>query len=135
MNEFNIYFDIDLEVEGIPDSVRKEVYARDNNRCQISGLTDNLSIHHIRLKSRGGANEAHNLILVNRSVHDWIHHSHIPSDLYVPKGYYILARINLVRDFARIDFPPPNFKTAYDFVRAMYDAIDKNDPNPPNPRK
>ena len=135
MSEVNPYFDVDMEAEGIPDSVKREVRERDHNRCQISGLTDNLSIHHLKHKSKGGANEAHNLLLVNRSCHDWLHTRDIPSNLYVPKGYYILARLNLLRDYGRISAPPPNFKTAYEFVRAIFDKINDLDPNPPNPRK
>jgi hypothetical protein len=40
----------------------------------------------------------------------------------------------MLRDFMLTKTPPGNFKTAYEYVRAMFDAVDANDPKPPNPK-
>lgn len=121
----------EYEESRIPDSVRKEVYSRDNNRCQISGRIENLSMHHILKASDNGAAKAHNLILVNREVHDWLHFARIPEKVYEAKNYFILSRMNVLRDFMLIKVPPKTFETAYGYTRAMFDAIDKLDPEPP----
>lgn len=132
--EQNLFQDYDFCTAGIPDSVKKEVYRRDNNRCQISGRTDNLSIHHIKKDCDGGEAMAHNLILVNREVHDWLHFARIPEKVYEIENYFILSRMNILRDFMLIKVPPKKFETAYEYVRAMFDAIDTQDDNPPNPK-
>jgi len=128
------YRDNDLIIDDIPSSVKKQVYERDNHRCQFTGITDNLSIHHILKKSDGGPNVADNLILVNRIVHNWLHNNHVPSELYKPEALYLLARVHLCRDFMLVKKPPSNFKSSYEYLRAMFDGVDANDPKPPNPK-
>jgi hypothetical protein len=127
---FDSYFWFD-DVEvfgGIPREIKKIVYERDNFTCQVSGLKDNLSIHHIvRAVDRGPA-EPHNLILVNRKYHDYLHLSKIPTELYVEKMMYNLSRMNILRDVILVKHFPSNFNNAYGYVRAMFDAVNKNDP-------
>lgn len=55
---------------------RKLVLERDNNRCIISGKTDNLNVHHVKLKSLNpeAALDINNGITLCEEVHEEIHH-------------------------------------------------------------
>ena len=125
--------DIDSIVQGkIPPEVRREVLERDHHSCQVSGRTDNLSIHHVKFRRDGGEDKAHNLITLNREVHDWLHFNQLPDHLWATKQHFILARLHILRDVGRIKQQPQRFPTAYAYVRAMLDGINRNDPTPIN---
>ncbi len=55
----------------IPPRVRRQVLARDQNRCQAPGCgrTRFLEVHHIVPRNRGGTNQADNLITLCGSCH------------------------------------------------------------------
>jgi len=128
----NIFFDdIIIEDSGIPKEEKRKVYERDGNVCQLTGMKSNLSCHHIIASSHGGRGIAENLILVNRKWHDYLHFRDIPGELYISSNFYKLSRVNILRDILRIREIPDNFSKSYDYVRAMFDGIDKNDPKPP----
>ena len=128
----NIFFDdIIIEDSGIPKEEKRKVYERDGNVCQLTGMKSNLSCHHIIAASHGGQGIAENLILVNRKWHDYLHFRDIPGDLYISSNFYKLSRVNILRDILRIREIPDNFGKSYDYFRAMFDGIDKNDPKPP----
>lgn len=68
----------------IEDEVKKEVYERDENKCQNPdcGWTRDkltledpryLELHHLRMHSRGGANTAENLVVLCSKCHDEVH--------------------------------------------------------------
>lgn len=61
--------------EGIPDALRAEVYARDNERCRWCGSTNqgHLDVHHIRYR-RGYADDVlENLVSLCRACHSFVH--------------------------------------------------------------
>lgn len=43
---------------------RKRILARDNNRCVICGIEENLHVHHIKTRGSGGKDEYSNLITI-----------------------------------------------------------------------
>jgi len=51
------------ETGEIPESVRKEVMARDGNTCRFCGsYVEHPALHHVRYRSQGGKNHPDNLI-------------------------------------------------------------------------
>lgn len=66
----------------IPFEVQKEVYARDNNTCQLDGWTHDkwtkrdpriLELHHIKEHAEDGPNVAKNLVVLCSKCHDDVH--------------------------------------------------------------
>ncbi|HOY61590.1 MAG TPA: HNH endonuclease signature motif containing protein [bacterium] len=66
----------------IPDSVQKEVYSRDSNKCRLCGWSIKrwsnndpriLELHHIEHHKQGGPNTANNLIVLCSKCHDEVH--------------------------------------------------------------
>jgi hypothetical protein len=66
----------------IPDSVQKEVYERDDNKCRLCGWrverwSENdpriLELHHIESHKAGGPNTTDNLIVLCSKCHDEVH--------------------------------------------------------------
>ncbi len=59
----------------IPPKTRNQVLARDRHRCQSPGCgnTRFLEVHHKRMRSEGGRNEASNLITLCTSCHSLVH--------------------------------------------------------------
>lgn len=66
----------------IPDSVQREVYARDNNTCVCCGWNRDrwtredpriLELHHLDEHVGGGANTQENLVVVCSRCHDDVH--------------------------------------------------------------
>ncbi len=51
----------------------QRVLRRDGWRCQQCGSRTNLQVHHIRLRSRSGADTEENLITLCSGCHDEIH--------------------------------------------------------------
>ncbi len=61
----------------IPPAIRRKVFARARNKCQCPGCdhTGHLEIHHIVPRSKGGTNDAGNLICLCSGCHKLIHES------------------------------------------------------------
>lgn len=59
----------------IPPRVRREVLARDKHRCRAPGCgrTRFLEVHHIKSRSRGGNNQAENLVTLCGACHRFYH--------------------------------------------------------------
>lgn len=66
----------------IPESVQKEVYSRDGNRCRVCGWDHDrwtkedpriLELHHIEHHASGGKNAPSNLIVICSKCHDDVH--------------------------------------------------------------
>lgn len=58
------------------DLLRRSILQRDGWRCQNCGTRQQLDVHHIVPRSRGGADHERNLITLCRSCHEeleWIH--------------------------------------------------------------
>lgn len=54
----------------LPDTLRKRVRRRDNNRCRCCGVTSHdLQIHHVQFRGQGGEDEISNLILLCPMCH------------------------------------------------------------------
>lgn len=53
--------------------VRKVVLVRDHYRCRYCGTADHVDVHHIRFRSRGGADVPENLAALCRCCHREIH--------------------------------------------------------------
>jgi len=62
-----------MNAKTIPLSVRREVQARAQNRCEACGGPDPFHMHHRKLKSQGGKHEAANLLFVHWACHESIH--------------------------------------------------------------
>lgn len=65
--------------ETVPEAVRLEVWRRDRGVCQRCFRASCLPCepHHKKFRSRGGSNEAKNLVLLGRVCHDAVH-AHAP---------------------------------------------------------
>jgi hypothetical protein len=59
----------------IPPRTRREVLSRDRHRCRRPGCTSTryLEVHHITPRSRGGGNEAANLVTLCAGCHQLVH--------------------------------------------------------------
>lgn len=56
------------------DSIRKDVYWRDNYTCQSCGAeNEELHAHHIIPKSKGGSDDMGNLVTLCKSCHESVH--------------------------------------------------------------
>ena len=60
--------------EGLPDSLRQEVLARDNHRCRWCGATNRGGdLHHIEYRRGFSYDRADNLITLCRAHHSFVH--------------------------------------------------------------
>lgn len=67
----------------IPHAVRLEVWKRADGRCEIrlSGCAGvGTDPHHRKLRSRGGSNEARNILLACRPCHETVTSPALPKD-------------------------------------------------------
>ena len=53
--------------------LRQQVLQRDGWRCQSCGRTTQLQVHHIRFRSRSGADAENNLITLCAECHSQLH--------------------------------------------------------------
>lgn len=63
----------DREAEKAWLAVRKAVLVRDSYRCRCCGSADKVDVHHIRFRSRGGADTTENLAALCRVCHCELH--------------------------------------------------------------
>ncbi len=70
-----------INQHAVAPSVRRRVLARDRHRCQTPGCTNTrfLEVHHITPRSRGGSNDASNLITLCSACHRHTHR-HFPDN-------------------------------------------------------
>lgn len=59
----------------IPKAIRSEVVERAGGYCEVCSLPGPVHIHHRKLRSQGGRNEAVNLIHIHLDCHEDIHHN------------------------------------------------------------
>lgn len=76
MNSF--WYDVEFEdhvedEKNIPEAVRIEVLDRDKWRCRRCGTEDQLTLHHIVYRSRGGRHNPENLITLCFNDHEQVH--------------------------------------------------------------
>ncbi len=57
----------------IPDEIREHVLRRDRHCCRNCQKPYDISIHHIRFRSRGGSNHAFNLLTLCNTCHSSVH--------------------------------------------------------------
>lgn len=55
------------------NAIRPAILRRDGYRCRKCGSRNNLHIHHIKWRSRGGSNRAENLTTLCKPCHERIH--------------------------------------------------------------
>lgn len=74
-------------------ALRQQVLARDNNKCVVSGRTDNLHIHHISYKNLGDELLS-DLVTLHADVHNHLHQllGYDRNEIYSLDRYY--AAIN-----------------------------------------
>jgi len=73
----------------IPPRVRREVLARDRHQCQAPGCgrTRFLEVHHVKPRSKGGRNDAENLITLCGSCHRLWHEKKTETGfMFIPKS-------------------------------------------------
>lgn len=59
---------------GLPEGLRREVFARDNHRCRWCGATNRgLDIHHIRYRRGFSDDVLENLVSLCRAHHSFVH--------------------------------------------------------------
>jgi 5-methylcytosine-specific restriction endonuclease McrA len=58
-------------------ALHRQVLERDNWRCQSCGSMQNLEVHHIRLRSRGGSDAEQNLITLCVTCHSECHRAQV----------------------------------------------------------
>ena len=65
-----------------PPAVRRAVMQRDHHRCRVPGCRNAtfLDVHHLRLRSDGGAHVAANLIAVCSAHHDALHRGQLRTE-------------------------------------------------------
>ncbi len=59
----------------LTNSIRKEVYKRDDYMCALCGSNRQLQIHHVVKRSQGGTNSMHNLITLCSVCHANAHNN------------------------------------------------------------
>lgn len=65
------------EDKKLPPEIREEVLKRDGYACRKCGSKENLQIHHIKYRSKGGSDDLNNLITLCEFCH-WIVHKDEP---------------------------------------------------------
>ena len=63
---------------GISNELRRKVYRRDGWRCALCDDTRGLQVHHVVMRSRGGADVEHNLITLCWKCHAVAHGTRLP---------------------------------------------------------
>jgi len=62
------------QYKGLPDTLRREVLARDNYRCRWCGTTNRgVDLHHIEYRRGTSYDRANNLITLCRAHHSFVH--------------------------------------------------------------
>ena len=62
--------------EGAYRELHRQVLQRDGWRCQSCGSMQNLEVHHLQFRSRGGSDSEKNLITLCGVCHVWTHRPH-----------------------------------------------------------
>lgn len=71
--------------EGLPVEVRQAVLARDGHKCFFCKATDNLHIHHMIPRSKGGTHDPENLLAVCEKCHAWLHEGELVYNIMVKR--------------------------------------------------